>query len=219
MVAGMASMAWAADPKKKTETKGEKPKPSPGWVIVEEDWGTPFYSDFSNALHKAREHYRAKEERSAGAEIDKAISWLKYAQNQADKTTSEDLDTACSDLSDCSTMLKSGKQVLAAKLDISFANASKALAQHHYFKSAAAVADGDMKCAGTHLMAAADLVRSAARSANIEYGNDVVDIYNNYAPFGYWDDTVVFEKSKLESNLTSVRTELERLATKLKASK
>ena len=61
-------------------------------------------------------------------------------------------------------------------------------------------------------MAATDLVRNAARSANLEYGNEVVDIYDDYAPYGYWDDTIVFEKSKLESNLTTVKTELERLA-------
>ena len=42
-------------------------------------------------------------------------------------------------------------------------------------------------------------------------------IYDAYAPYGYWDDTIVFEKSKLESNLTTVKTELEKLATKLKA--
>ena len=80
MAAGMVSMAFADDTKKKTEPKGEKPKASPGWVVIEEDWGNPFFYDFSTALHNARERYRAKEERAAGAEIDKAISWLKYAQ-------------------------------------------------------------------------------------------------------------------------------------------
>ena len=179
MIAGMASMALAGDTKKKTEPKGEKPKASPGWVVIEEDWWSPFFYDFSTAIHNARDRYRAKEERAAGAEIDKAISWLKYAQSQAETSTAEDLSTASNDLTDFSAMLKSGKQVLAMKLDAAFAHASLALAKHHYFKSAKAVAEGDLKTAGRHLMAATDLVRSAARSANIEYGNDIVDIYND----------------------------------------
>ncbi len=50
MVAGIASLGFADDAKKKSETKGEptvvkkkaepkgeKPKASPGWVIIEED--------------------------------------------------------------------------------------------------------------------------------------------------------------------------------------
>ena len=36
---------------------------------------------------------------------------------------------------------------------------------------------------------------------------------------GYWDEEIVVEKSKLESNLSTVKTELDTLAAKLKASK
>ena len=219
LVAGMSSMAFAGDGKKKTEGKGEKPKASPGWVVIEEDWSYPFLYDFSTALHKAREHYRAKEDRSASAEIDKAISWLEYAQAQAEKTTAEDLSTARLDLMDFSAALKSGKQVLAKNLDAAFAHASVALAMHHHFQSGKALAEGDLKKAGKHLMGAADLLRSAAQSANLEYGSAAVDIYDSYAPYGYWDDTIAFEKSKLESDLTTVKTELEKLAAKLKAGK
>ena len=218
-VAGMVSMAFADDIKKKTTAKGEKPKASPGWVVIEEDWSYPFLYDFSTALHNAREHYRAKEEKSASAEIDKAISWLKYAQGHAQKATAEDLASAQEDLTDFSAALKSGKPVVAKKLDAAFAHASVALAKHHHFHSEKALADGDLKAAGQHLMAAMDLLRSAAHSANLEYGNDAVVLYDDYAPYGYWDDTIVLEKSKLESNLTSVRTELEKLAVKLKASR
>lgn len=219
LVAGMASMVFADDPKKKADTKGEKPKASPGWVVIEEDWWYPFLHDFPTALHIAREHYRAKQDKAAGAEIDKAISWLKYAQDHASKSTAEDLATASADLMDFSASLKSGKPVLAKKLDAAFAHASVALAKHHHFKSNKALSEGDLKTAGTHLMAASDLLRSAARSANIEYGSEAVHIYDDYAPYGYWDDTIVFEKSKLESNLTTVQTELEKLAAKLKASR
>jgi hypothetical protein len=217
LVAGMASMAFADDVKKKAETKGEKPKASPGWVVIEESWAYPFLFDFSNTLHNAREHYRAKEEKSASAEIDKAISCLRLAETHATKSTAEDLATAQSDLMDFSASLKSGKPVLAKKLDAAFAHASVALARHHHYRSNKALAQGDLKEAGRHLMAATDLLRRAAQSANLEYGVKAVDIYDDYAPFGYWDDTIVFEKSKLESNLATINTELEKLAKKLKA--
>jgi hypothetical protein len=217
LVAGMSSMVFAGDAKKKTEVKGEKPKASPGWVVIEEEWWNPFLHDFTTTLHNAREHYRAKENKSASAEIDKAISWLEYAQVQAENSTAEALSTARCDLGDFSDSLKSGKRVLAKKLDAAFAHASVALARHHYFQSGKALAEGDLKTAGRYLMSATDLLRSAAQSANRECGREAVEIYDTYAPYGYWDDTIVFEKSKLESDLTTVKTELEKLAAKLKA--
>jgi hypothetical protein len=214
-----ASPGRVVDAKKKTAAKGAKPAASPGWVVIEEEWWNPFLYDFSTSLHNAREHYRAKEEKSASAEIDKAISWLKYAEGHANKATAEDLATAQADLMDFSARLKSGKPVLARQLDAAFAHASAALANHHHFKSGTALAEGDLKTAGRHLMAATDLLRSAAQSANLEYGSEAVELYDAYAPYGYWDDTIVFEKSKLESDLTTVKTELEKLAAKLKSSR
>jgi hypothetical protein len=215
MVALMTSIALADDAKKKS--KGEKPKASPGWIVIEEDWSYPFLNDFSTALHRCREHYRAKEERSAAAEIDKAISRLQYAQEHANKTTAEEISTARYDLGDFSAALKSGKPVLAKKLDAAFANASAVLGKHHYFESDKALRNGDLKEAGKHLMVAVDLLRNAAQSANLEYGTEAVEIYDGYAPYGYWDDTIVLEKSKLESNLITIKTELDKLAGKLRA--
>ena len=216
---GEKSKAADDDQKKKTHAKGEKPKASPGWVVIEEEWWNPFLYDFSTSLHKAHEHYRAKEEKSASAEIDKAISWLKYAEGHANKATAKDLATARADLTEFSTRLKSGKPVLARQLDASFAHASVALANHHHFQSDKALAEGDLQTAGKHLMAATDLLRHAAQCANIEYGSEAVEFYDTYAPYGYWDDTIVFEKSKLESNLIAVKNDLEKLSAKLNASK
>jgi hypothetical protein len=212
-------MTYADDGKKTASDKGAKPAASPGWVVIEETWWDPFLYDFSTSLHSAREHYRAREEKAAAVEIDKAISWLTYAQSHAKKTTAEDLSTARDDLMDFSASLKSGKTVLAKKLDAAFANASIALARHHHFQSSKALAEGDLQSAGRYLTAAADLLRNAAQSANIEYGSEAIDIYDDYAPYGFWDDTIVFEKSKLESNLTTIQRELERLASKLKSSR
>ena len=217
LAVGMSSTVFAADAKKKAEAKGEKPKASPGWVVIEEDWSYPFLYDFPTTLHNARQHYRAKEDMSARAEIDKAISWLEYAQAHAEKSAAEDLSAARCDLMDVSASLKSGKRVLAKKLDAAFAHASVALGKHHYYQSGKALAEGDLKTAGRYLMSATDLVRSAAQSANIECGREATEIYDNDAPYGYWDDTIAFEKSKLESDLTTVKTELEKLTSKLKA--
>jgi hypothetical protein len=233
LVAGLASMVFADDPKKKTDAKdgvktvskgeksktvvkGEKPKASPGWVVLEEDWTYPFLDNFSTALHNAREHYRAKEDRSASAEIDKAIACLGYAQDRAEKSTAEDISTARMDLMDYSASLKSGKPVLARKLDNAFADAYVVLAKWHHFKSSKALDESDLKTAGRHLMAAADLLRNAAQSANLEYGTEAYDIYDSYAPYGYWDDEIVFEKGKLEANLSTIKGELQKLAKKLK---
>jgi hypothetical protein len=218
LIAATASLALADDTKKKPVAKGEKPKASPGWVIVEEDWSTPFLFDFTTALNNAREHYRAKEDKAAAAEIDKAIAWIRFAENHAKLSTAEDLSTAELDLMDYSAALKSGKPVLAKKLDAAFAHASVVLGKYHHYVASKALGDGDLKIAGQHLMAASDLMRNAAQSANQEYGSKVIDIYDDYAPYGYWDDSVVFEKGKLEGNLDTIKNELDRLATKLKAS-
>ena len=240
LIGGLSSMAYADDvkkesddareqpratpnrvvhAKKKTVAKGEKPKASPGWVILEEEWSNPFLNDFSTALHNARERYRAREDKSASAEIDKAISWLQYAESHATKSTAEDLATAQADLQDFSASLKNGKPVLAKKLDAAFAHASVALARHHHFQSGKSMAEGDLRTAGRYLMAASDLLRNAAQSANIEYGSEAVDISDEYTPYGYWNDTIVVQKSKLEANLITVQRELEKLAAKLKASR
>lgn len=228
LVAGAASLTLADDVKKKTENKnetkseslGEKPKSSPGWVVIEEDWWFPFLDECLTSMRNARDRYGVKkEEKAASAEIDKAIAWLKYAENHANKATAENLATARADLMDFSTALKSGKPVLAKRLDTAFAHASAALAKHHHFKSEKAVAQEDLKAAGRHLMAAADHLRAAAEFANLEYGRDVVNVHDQIAPSGSGDEKTALEKDKAESNLTTIKSELEKLATKLKASK
>jgi hypothetical protein len=204
-----APAATAAQP----AAKGEKPKSSPGWVVIEEDWFAPHGFGFSDALHRARAHYRAREERSAADEIEKAISWLKYAEIDADKSYAGNLSTARADLMDFAATLRNGGKIEARKLDSSFAHAYAALAKYHHFKADKAWSEDDLKTAGHHLMMAADLIQDAARSANVEYGKEIAEIANNYSPFGYWDESIVFEKNQLESNLKAIATELKNLAT------
>jgi hypothetical protein len=202
----------------KTMTKAEtgKPAASPGSVVVDDDWWYPLRFDFLDSLDRARAHYRAREEQAAGEEIDKAVAWLKYAEDRADKVTAEELSTARSDLMDFSADLKSGRPIVAKKLDASFAHAAAALAKHHHYLASKALAEGDLQTAQRHLLAAADHVRAAARSANYEYGKDFVSIYDDFAPHGYWDETIRFTASSLGSNLTIIQNELDKLAAKLK---
>ena len=239
LVVGLVSMGRADDPKqtpplkdgksavtkgqdtdaKKTMPRGEKPAASPGWVVIEEDWWSPFVYEFSTTTHKARAHYRAREDNAAAAEIDKSISWMEYAKSHADRKSAEALTTAEADLREYSAALKSGSTVVAKKFDAAFAQASLALAGHHHYQSWKWLAEGEMYAAGRSLMAAADLIRTAAKSANLDSGEEVAAIYDDYAPSGYWDDTIVFEKSKLETNLKTIESELQRLGAKMKSNR
>ena len=230
MVAAMAAMAstsaFAQSSNRKAESpattrnkdteatakKGEKPAASPGWVVIEEDWWYPHLYSFTESLHDARMHFRNREEKAAADEIDKAVTWLKFAESHAEKSYSGDLATAEADLMDFAMTLRQGGQVPAKKVAIAFKHASAALAKHHHFKSLKAFGEDDLKTAAKHLVAASDLVKEAARSANYEYGEEITEIDDYYSPFGYLDETVTFDSSMLEKNLNSIAAELGKLA-------
>ena len=199
-----------------TAKKGEKPAASPGWVVIEEDWWYPHLYSFTEALHDARMHYRDREEKAAAAAIDEAVTWLKFAESHADKSYAGDLLTAEADLRDFAMTLRQGGQVPAQKVKRAFQHASAALAKHHHFKSMKSLGETDLKLAAKHLVAASDLLKEAARSANREYGQEITEIDDYYSPFGYWDETVTLDRSMLEKNLNSVATELGKLAKEIK---
>lgn len=197
--------------------KATNPAASPSWILIEEVWWSPFRMDFSNSLHQARVHYRSGQEKAAASEIEKAVSWLKYAENDADEETAADLATAKADLTDFAEQLKDGNAPKAKQLESAFAHASTALAKHHHFKADKALAKNDLKTAGKHLLSAADHLRDAARSANYEYGSGIVEIFDTYSPLGYWDETVILDSRLLGKNLGTVESELKKLALKLGA--
>ena len=186
----------------------------PSLIVIEEDW-YPNRDSFADALHSARKHYRTRETEEAAAEIDEAASWLKLAEKRADKKYVAELATARADLMEFATRLREGDDVNATKLRAAFAHASAALAKHHRFKSSKAIAEGDMKNAGRHLMAAANHVRNASQSANYEYSDKIVGIYDYYSPYGYWDEEIEFDAKRVEKNLLAIETELESLGKKL----
>ena len=199
-----------------TAQKADKPADSPGWVVIEEDWWNPHLYSFSDALHDARRHFRNHEEKAAAAEIDEAVTWLKFAEGHADKSSQLELATAEADLGDFAMTLRQGGQVPAKKVAAAFKHASAALAKHHHFKASKALAESDLKTASRHLLVATHLVKEAARSANREYGKEITEIDDYYSPFGYWDESVTLDSSMLEKNLNSVATELEKLTKEMK---
>ena len=52
-----------------------------------------------------------------------------------------------------------------------------------------------------------------------ECSKEFVTIYDEYAPHGYWDETVAFTPSKLAANLTTIENELSKLGEELKTGK
>lgn len=218
----VAQGSKAADEKAKstqasqsTTVKPEKPAASPDQVVLEDDWWFPLRDGFTDAANLARDHFRSGEEKSAAEEIEKAISWISYAQSHGNLKTQEDLSTAKSDLQDFAAQLKRGEKPKAQQLESAFAHASAALAKHHYYKSFAALSQDDLKTAGQHLIAAVEDLREASKAASHGPGQGISDIYDYYSPNGHWDETVVFEKNQLESSLKTVDAELKKLATKL----
>ena len=113
LLLGMASMALCDDANTPTTPKREKLQAFTRWVIVEEDWWISLHTNFSTHCLR-HEFIAAHQERAASAEIDKAIAWLKFAINDADTTTAEDLSMARADLL-ISEALEAGEPVEARK--------------------------------------------------------------------------------------------------------
>ena len=192
-----------------------KPDANDGWIVVEEDFWYPFRYSFADAIHNAHVDYRDGREMAARDEINKAVSWLKMAKGMAANKESEaDLMTAINDLRDMSMFLKKGELVQASMMDKTFARAANALAKHHKFHASKAMGKEDMKLAARHLNAAAFNIKRAAQSANHEYGSNVVALIDNYGP-GYFDETAVLEKTKLEEALDHIAKEVDTIEKKV----
>ena len=202
-------------------TTDTEPSAEPDQIVVEEDFWFPFRYSFADAIHDAHVDFRHGREQAAHDEIEKAMMWMKMAKGMTvNKQSESDLDIAISDLRDLAMFLKRGDLLRAAEMEKTFARAATALSKHHKFNADRAVAKNDLKLAGRHLSAAAYNVKAAARCANHEYGDDVVEIFESYFPHGSYDETVVVEENKLEAALDVIAREIETLEQKVtKASK
>ncbi len=166
------------DAKTTTEVKGEKPKESPGWIILEEDWYFPLRFDSLVSMNNARVLYRKHEEKAAASELRRAVTWLKFAESHAEPITKSKLTTAASELTTLADDLDQGKLRDAAVMESSLARASSALAKWHYFKARESWGQSDEKYAAQYLQAAVAHLKHAAGSAHYEYGPDTVTIFD-----------------------------------------
>lgn len=167
-----------------TVVRGERPKPSPGWIIIEEDWIYPLRFDSLTSLNNARMHYRNSEEKAAASELRRAVSWLELAASHALPVTKSKLTTAAKELSVVAKDLDAGRLADASRLDISLGKASNALAEWHYFKAKEDWAKNEEKYAAQDLEAAVAHLQHAANSAHHEYGPDTMTIFSEVTKKG-----------------------------------
>ncbi|MEZ6097832.1 MAG: hypothetical protein R3E01_02560 [Pirellulaceae bacterium] len=177
LLASLAQMAMAQDAKVNAKAKGDKPAASPGWVVIEEDWWYPLRFDSVFALDSARYHYRRHEETAAANEIDRAVTWLKYASGHAMPITKEKLDASVRDLTTLAADLRAGRLTDGARLDGAMARASHALAEWHYYKAKESYGKSEEGYAAQDLEAAVAHLQHAANSAHYQYGSDTITLF------------------------------------------
>jgi hypothetical protein len=213
--AGLSS-ARAVETGQAKDAKGEKPKDSPGWVVVEDEVWYPWRFEPMVWEHNARVHYRQHEEEAAANELRKAESWLRFAQGHALPETRKALEAAASDLHSLAADIGHGKVVKAARLDLALAQADHALAEWHYFKARDALGRLEASDAAMHLRSAARYLEHAATSARLEYGAETAAFFEDIDEDGrVIDEVATIEPDRLASHLAALEREISRMATTL----
>lgn len=207
--------AHAADT---TSTKGAKPADSPGWVVLEEDWFLPLRFESVAALDSARFHFRRSEEKAAANDLDKAVSWLKYAESHAMPITKEKLTAAEKELTSLSSDLNAGNTVASADLDASLARASQALAEWHFYRAKEQYGKDEAVDAAWDLEAAAAHLQQAANSAHYQYGPDTVTVFDDVFQNGKLiSHTKKIDHNRLGMHLQAVEQAVKELGDALKS--
>ncbi|MCA9200465.1 MAG: hypothetical protein KDA87_23160 [Planctomycetales bacterium] len=197
LLASMTSMVMADNASGKAKAEVKKPDANPGWVVIEESWWYPLRFDAAWALDNARYHYRRNEEAAAANEIDRAVTWLKYAAGHAMPITKDKLDWSVKDLTALSADLREGRTAEAAKLDNSLGRASQALAEWHYFKAKESYGKHEEGYAAQNLEAAVAHLQHAANSAHFEFGSDTITLFDSIRKNG----KTVTESNTFDHNL------------------
>lgn len=197
--------------------KGAKPEASPGWIIIEEDFYSPWFYAPLESYHAARLHFQAREEKAAATELKKAESWLRAAAGNAQPKTKKALQEAAVDLHKLALDLEKGNIVHAKSLDTAMASASQALAEWHFYKAKASMGRADSRIAARHLSSAARHLDAVAnsihydnRSMSLEYYDDV----NGIETVIYTDGN--FSKQRLEKNVKGLEAEIQKMSAVLK---
>lgn len=212
-----SSVGVAAD---STKVKGPQPPASPGWIVIEEEFYTPWFYAPLDSYHEARVHFRAREEKAAASELRKAETWLRYASTNALPNTKLALEEAGANLHNLAFDLESGNTVYARQLDAAMARASQSLAQWHYYKANENIGradDADSKMAAKHLSAAARHLNSVANSIHYDNRAESAEYYDQIDDI----ETVIyangsFNKQLIEDNVRSLDKEIQKMAAALK---
>ena len=214
MVASIVPVASAQDSK---ATKGEKPKASPGWLVIEEDVWAPLRFEPVESLDSIRYHYRRNEEKAAANEIDKAVSWMRLAEGHALPISKEKLTYAATQLTKLAADLRAGSVVSAADLDWALGRAAQALGEWHYYKAKESWGKSEEQDAGRNLAMAANYLQHAANSAHYQFGPDTTSVITDYYSKGWWTgETVDYEHNRLGKDLQSIEKAVNDFAQKMK---
>lgn len=218
IVAGMVSVV-SLQKSASAEDKATKPKATPGWIILEEDFWTPLRFEPVESLDSIRYHYRRSEEKAAANEIDKAVSWLRLAEGHAMPITKEKLTNAADELTKLAADLRVGTVGKAADLEATLARAAQALGEWHYYKASESWGKNEEQDAGQDLAMAANYLQHAANSAHYQFGADTTEVITDYYKHGWWEDeTVTFDHNKLGKDLQAIEKAMKQLSEKLKKS-
>lgn len=156
---------------------------APHWIIVEDDFWFPLRFEPLESLDTARYQFRRNEEKAAGVEIHKAISWLNLAASHAMPETKKDLNTAAAELKTVAADLESGNLKDAERFENALRRASHALANWHYYRAKESWGMTEEKDAGHDLVMAVNYLQNAADSARFEYGPKsqevITDVFKN----------------------------------------
>ena len=115
----------------------------------------------SAEFHKAREDFLKNDLPAAATAIDRSIAYIKLESERATDAGKQALSQSTTELTALAAELRKGAVTSAERLNNTFADAHRALAEHHYLKAAkdwaetkSAQAGQEMKAASTHIQSA-----------------------------------------------------------------
>lgn len=190
---------------------------TPTWTVVEEDFWFPLRYEPMRSFDGARYDYRRSEEKSAAYEINKAVSWLGWAERHAMPETKAKLTEAATELKAVSKDLQSGNMYAAEKMDASLSKAASALSEWHYYRAKDWWGKSDAKHAGDDLVMAANYLQRAADSAHYQFGPDTQEVVTDVFRNGKWiNDEKHTDHNWIAKNIEGVEGGLREIAASLK---
>ncbi len=190
---------------------------APTWTVVEEDFWFPLRYEPMRSFDSARYDYRRNEEKSAAYEINKAVSWLGWAERHAMPETKAKLIEAANDLKIVSKDLQSGNMDAASKMDASLSKAAHALSEWHFYRAKDWWGKSDAKHAGDDLVMAANYLQRAADSAHYQFGPDTQEVVTEVFRNGKWiNDETHTDHNWIAKNIEGVESGLREVAASLK---